>query len=177
MSRLMGMEWGVDEEVVADGEETRRLEIPTTSISAPTRSLFARCLFQVGFKRERSPFSPFFVLRSTTFLSPLPLKVRNVRPRHSFNDSDDNHEMGFFKRFFSLGSRKSKRRNDARATHVDPSGRIIRAQESWQQDQEGDVTRLLRSSSTHFSVVNEVDYSTLPPLRKSLVANSNVPSK
>lgn len=99
--------------------------------------------------------------------------VRNVQPRHSFNDLDDIQEMGFFKRFFSLGSRKSKRKNDARATQVDPSGRLLRTQEPWQQDQEGDVTRLLRSSSTHFSVVNEVDYSTLPPLRKPFVSTSS----
>ncbi|KAF7793503.1 hypothetical protein EIP86_004615 [Pleurotus ostreatoroseus] len=70
--------------------------------------------------------------------------------------------MGFFKRFFSIGSRKSKRKNDARATHVDPSGRLVQVRESWHE--EGDSTRLLRSSSTHFSIVNEVDYSALPPL-------------
>lgn len=79
--------------------------------------------------------------------------------------------MGFLKRFFSLGSKKSKknkRDNRQNATdHVDASGRILRSNtpEPW-QIRDGDANRLLRSSSAHFRVVREVDYSTLPPLRE-----------
>ncbi|KAJ3524419.1 hypothetical protein NM688_g8567 [Phlebia brevispora] len=83
--------------------------------------------------------------------------------------------MGFFKRFFSLGSRKSKRKHEARTAQVDPAGRVVRAQEPWQQDQEGDVTRLLRSSSAHFSVVNEVDYASLPPLPHPINSVAHTP--
>lgn len=75
--------------------------------------------------------------------------------------------MGFFKRFFSLGSKKSRRRQQARHEElVDANGRIVQAAEPWNQA-DRDATRLLRSSSAHFSVVSEVDYSSLPPLRKS----------
>lgn len=78
--------------------------------------------------------------------------------------------MGFFKRFFSLGSKKSKKNRSSRrnaAEQVDASGRIVRqTSEPW-QERETDANRLLRSSSAHFKVVKQVDYSTLPPLRKS----------
>ncbi|TCD69511.1 hypothetical protein EIP91_007441 [Steccherinum ochraceum] len=72
--------------------------------------------------------------------------------------------MGFLKRFFSMGSRKSKKgrrqhNHNAEPMPVDAQGRL-RAVEPWQNE----ATRLLRSSSAHFTVVSEVDYSTLPPL-------------
>ncbi len=82
--------------------------------------------------------------------------------------------MGFLKRFFSMGSKKSKRKHEARNAEerVDSTGRILaRAPETWQQEQEGDVTRLLRSSSAHFAVVSEMDYSSLPPLRMGFQIN------
>lgn len=73
--------------------------------------------------------------------------------------------MGFFKRIFSIGSKKSKRKNTRLDDHVvDANGRIVQVPEPWQQE-DGDATRLLRSSSKHFAVVSEVDYSLLPPLR------------
>lgn len=76
--------------------------------------------------------------------------------------------MGFFKRFFSLGSKKSRRRQQARPEErVDASGRVVQAGEPWKQA-EKEATRLLRSSSAHFSVVSEVDYASLPPPRKFL---------
>lgn len=76
--------------------------------------------------------------------------------------------MGFFKRFFSLGSKKSKRRQQARhEERVDASGRVIQGRESWQQvDKE--ATYLLRSSSAHFSAVSEVDHASSPPPRERL---------
>lgn len=72
--------------------------------------------------------------------------------------------MGFFKRFLSLGSKKSKRKA-RHADNVDSNGRVVQGPEPWQQA-EKEATRLLRSSSSHLSVVPEVDYSTLPPLRE-----------
>ena len=73
--------------------------------------------------------------------------------------------MGFFKRILSLGSKKSKRAKARQDDKVDSSGRIAQTNEPWQHvDKE--ATRLLRSSSAHFSVVPEVDYSSLPPLRE-----------
>ncbi|OCH96248.1 hypothetical protein OBBRIDRAFT_787323 [Obba rivulosa] len=71
--------------------------------------------------------------------------------------------MGFFKRFLSLGSRKSKsakkKQQQCRA-QVDHEGRIVHRDEPEEQN----INRLLRSSSAHFSVVSEVDYASLPPL-------------
>ena len=74
--------------------------------------------------------------------------------------------MGFLKRFFSLGSRKSSKRKESRPAQSVPSAKTPRSEAQWQRDQEGDVTRLLRSSSSHFNVVKEVDYLTLPPIRE-----------
>ncbi|KAI0306058.1 hypothetical protein B0F90DRAFT_1623956 [Multifurca ochricompacta] len=70
--------------------------------------------------------------------------------------------MGFFQKFLSLGSRKSKKRRTAE-THTAPplSREEMRRQ---QQEQEEVASRLLRSSSLRYAVVNEVDYSSLPPL-------------
>jgi hypothetical protein len=72
--------------------------------------------------------------------------------------------MGFFKRILSLGSKKSKRKA-RQEDKVDSSGRIVQGSEPWQQADK-EATRLLRSSSAHFSVVSEIDYTSLPPLRK-----------
>ncbi|EMD39147.1 hypothetical protein CERSUDRAFT_72350 [Gelatoporia subvermispora B] len=71
--------------------------------------------------------------------------------------------MGFFKRFLSLGSRKSKaakKKQQQSNAQVDHEGRIVHRDESEEQN----ANRLLRSSSAHFSVVAEVDYASLPPL-------------
>ncbi|THH32515.1 hypothetical protein EUX98_g1657 [Antrodiella citrinella] len=70
--------------------------------------------------------------------------------------------MGFIKRFLSMGSRKSKKRqqnHNPEPMPVDAQGRL-KAAEPWQDE----TTRLLRSSSAHFTVVSEVDYTSLPPL-------------
>ena len=77
--------------------------------------------------------------------------------------------MGFFKRILSLGSKKSKRKARHDTNKVDASGRIVQALEPWPQADK-EATRLLRTSSAHLSVVSEVDYSSLPPLREPLVA-------
>ncbi|KAH9165105.1 hypothetical protein EDB89DRAFT_2013297 [Lactarius sanguifluus] len=73
--------------------------------------------------------------------------------------------MGFFHKFLSLGSRRSKKRraaSRAEARAVPPLSREeLRRQ---QEEQEEVASRLLRSSSLRYAVVNEVDYSALPPL-------------
>ncbi|KAH9066498.1 hypothetical protein EDB87DRAFT_428621 [Lactarius vividus] len=73
--------------------------------------------------------------------------------------------MGFFHKFLSLGSGRSKKRraaSHAEARAVPPlSKEELRRQ---QEEQEEVASRLLRSSSLRYAVVNEVDYSALPPL-------------
>jgi hypothetical protein len=77
--------------------------------------------------------------------------------------------MGFFQKFLSLGSRKSKKRRapltlDARSLPL--FSRDPQEMRKLQDEQEEIASRLLRSSSLRYAVVNEVDYSSLPPLRK-----------
>ena len=65
--------------------------------------------------------------------------------------------MGFLKRILSIGSKKGKK-----PTLVNHPERGI-----WEEEEhEATVGRLLRSSSTRFAVVSELDYASLPPLRK-----------
>lgn len=69
--------------------------------------------------------------------------------------------MGFLKRIFSIGSKKHKKRPHI-IHNVDAGLRAIE-----EEEHEAAVGRLLRSSSARFAVVSEVDYTSLPPLRKS----------
>ena len=75
--------------------------------------------------------------------------------------------MGFFKKFLSLGSKRSKKRRAGTSFETRPnpplSAEDARRQ---QQEQEQIANMLLRSSSLRYAVVNEVDYSSLPPLRE-----------
>jgi hypothetical protein len=91
--------------------------------------------------------------------------------------------MGFLHKFLSLRSKKSKRR----AAYETRSLPLSRDSQEWrrlQEEQEEIASRLLRSSSLRYAVVNEVDYSSLPPLREyssKLVpgywpSNSSLPS-
>jgi hypothetical protein len=73
--------------------------------------------------------------------------------------------MGFLHKFLSLRSKKSKRR----AAYETRSLPLSRDSQEWrrlQEEQEEIASRLLRSSSLRYAVVNEVDYSSLPPLRE-----------
>lgn len=74
--------------------------------------------------------------------------------------------MGFFHKFLSLGSKRSNKRRAARHAEAravpPPSKEELRRQ---QEEQEEVASRLLRSSSLRYAVVNEVDYAALPPLR------------
>ena len=75
--------------------------------------------------------------------------------------------MGFFQKFLSFGSRKSKkRRAETRSKH--PMTREDARKQ--QEEQEEIANRILRSSSLRYAVVNEVDYSSLPPLREYRLA-------
>ncbi|KAI9510495.1 hypothetical protein F5148DRAFT_570433 [Russula earlei] len=73
--------------------------------------------------------------------------------------------MGFFQKFLSLGSRKSKKRRAALSveTRSKPptSSEDARRQH---EEQEEIANRLLRSSSQRYAVMNQVDYSSLPPI-------------
>ncbi|KAI0640801.1 hypothetical protein C8Q79DRAFT_1099525 [Trametes meyenii] len=77
--------------------------------------------------------------------------------------------MGFLKRFLSLGSNKSRKNkrkeNAAHTKDVDAEGRILPRTERLRDHNDPDTSanRLLRSSSTKFSVMSEIDYTSLPP--------------
>jgi len=75
--------------------------------------------------------------------------------------------MGFFKKFLSLGSRRSKKRHAALTFETRPNAPLSREEARRQQEEQEEVANLLlRSSSLRYAVVNEVDYSLLPPLRE-----------
>jgi len=66
--------------------------------------------------------------------------------------------MGFLKRVFSIGSKNGKKR-----PHIVKPDTGLRG--IWEEEEhEATVGRLLRSSSTRFAVVSELDYASLPPL-------------
>ncbi|OJT10906.1 hypothetical protein TRAPUB_12590 [Trametes pubescens] len=75
--------------------------------------------------------------------------------------------MGFLKRFLSLGSSKSRRnkkkQNASHGKDVDAEGRILQQHELAPSDPDTSANKLLRSSSTKFSVMSEIDYTSLPP--------------
>ena len=80
--------------------------------------------------------------------------------------------MGFLKRFLSLGSTKSKKNKKKQQVaqankEVDAEGRMLPKRPPVPQDPDTSMTRLLRSSSTKFSVMSEIDYTSLPPPRES----------
>ncbi|OSD05467.1 hypothetical protein PYCCODRAFT_1362095 [Trametes coccinea BRFM310] len=88
--------------------------------------------------------------------------------------------MGFFKRFLSLGSSKSKKNKKKQNTvhakeAVDAEGRIL-PRELVPQDPDTSMNRLLRSSSTKFSVMSAIDYASLPPLPLPTGATPSTPS-
>ena len=76
--------------------------------------------------------------------------------------------MGFFQKFLSLGSKRNKKRRAALTmeTRSLPLSRDSEDMRRLQEEQEEVASRLLRSSSLRYAVVNEVDYSSLPPLRE-----------
>jgi len=80
-------------------------------------------------------------------------------------------EMGLLKRLFSLGSKKNKKQRPP-IVHNTP---IL--EQPWlevrtvdDEEHEAAVSRLLRSSSARFVETAELNYTTLPPLRKQLLS-------
>lgn len=76
--------------------------------------------------------------------------------------------MGIFKKFFSIGSKKSKKRfvaNHAAQPPALPSPKHLKVLQ--EDEAEEAVSRLLRSSSARFAAEPETDFSSLPPLRES----------
>ncbi|KAG6821205.1 hypothetical protein H0H93_004026 [Arthromyces matolae] len=67
--------------------------------------------------------------------------------------------MGFLKRLFSIGSKKNKKERPQIVHNVDAKQRALE-----EEAHEAAIGRLLRSSSTRYTVVSEVEYSSLPPL-------------
>ncbi|KAG6886238.1 hypothetical protein C0993_010800 [Termitomyces sp. T159_Od127] len=67
--------------------------------------------------------------------------------------------MGLLRRIFSLGSKKNKKQNSQSAHNVNAKLRALE-----EEEHEAAIGRLLRSSSTRYTVVSEVEYSSLPPL-------------
>ncbi|KAI0299313.1 hypothetical protein BC826DRAFT_906567 [Russula brevipes] len=83
--------------------------------------------------------------------------------------------MGFFQKFLSLGSRR-KKRNAALSVETRSKPSFSREDARRQQEQEEIANRLLRSSSLRYAVVNEVDYSSLPPIPHPVNSLSHMPS-
>jgi len=81
--------------------------------------------------------------------------------------------MGLIKRILSLGSKKSKKKRPE-IHHTVPVGvpvdEIGMRSAGNDEDTEIAANLLLRSSSARFAVVSEVDYTSLPPLRKSYLS-------
>jgi hypothetical protein len=78
--------------------------------------------------------------------------------------------MGFLRRIFSIGSKKQRKRKSL--TPQEPSSKLPSVDEEQrrkleEEEHEAAVGRLLRSSSSRYAVVKEVDYSNLPPIRKT----------
>ena len=73
--------------------------------------------------------------------------------------------MGFLRRFLSLGSKKNKKRSLQIVHNVplDSNNQLV------PEDSESAANRLLRSSSSRYRVVEEVDYASLPPIREHYI--------
>jgi hypothetical protein len=74
--------------------------------------------------------------------------------------------MGFLKRIFSIGSKRNKKKHPQVGQHSDEISSGLRPIQ--EEEYEAAASRLLRSSSARFAVVSELDYASLPPLRKFL---------
>ncbi|KAK1219645.1 hypothetical protein PQX77_017596 [Marasmius sp. AFHP31] len=85
--------------------------------------------------------------------------------------------MGLFKRILSLGSKKSKKKRPEIVHNVQVDEVGCRPQASTEEDTEAAVNLLLRSSSTRFAVVSEMDCTSLPPLPHPINNLLNAPSE
>lgn len=66
--------------------------------------------------------------------------------------------MGFLQKFFSIGSRRSKKKHASAERYDVPPLPNLRRQ---QEDHEATVNRLLRSSSATFAAIEETEDATL----------------
>ncbi|XP_006461821.1 hypothetical protein AGABI2DRAFT_118673 [Agaricus bisporus var. bisporus H97] len=70
--------------------------------------------------------------------------------------------MGFLKRIFSIGSKKNRKQSSSKPLPATVEEEQRRELE--EEEHEAAVGRLLRSSSSRYAVVKEIDYTDLPPL-------------
>lgn len=78
--------------------------------------------------------------------------------------------MGFFKRLFAKSKSKSKNQKSKQpATAITSPTNTNFLTPTAQYDPDAMMNRLLRSSSTHFSVLSETEYTHLSPIRKSFI--------
>jgi hypothetical protein len=73
--------------------------------------------------------------------------------------------MGVLDRVFSIKSKRSKAALQSNPPAFKP------AQSQRFRDDEETATRLLRSSSSRFAIISEIDYTSLPPIRKSITSS------
>ena len=114
------------------------------------------------------------VLCPLTSLTPKPRQNRSRRPtlrQHLLYEFSRLYIMGFFQKFLSFGSMRSKKRRAALSTETRSKHPISREDARRQQEEQEEIANsLLRSSSLRYAVVKEVDYSSLPPLREYTLA-------
>ena len=77
--------------------------------------------------------------------------------------------MNLLKRLFSIGSKKNKKRRAQIVHNVPiPEHDLLEFQANDEQEHEAAVGRLLRSSSARYTETPELDFTSLPSLRKEL---------
>lgn len=85
--------------------------------------------------------------------------------------------MGLLKRLLSLGSKKNKKERPP-IVHNVPVPELpwaaVTTPAANEEEHEAAVGRLLRSSSARFAESSELNYATLPPLRKSALGNTYI---
>lgn len=77
--------------------------------------------------------------------------------------------MGFLKKFFSIGSKKTKKRGVVHQVHH------LEPEQPREEETEAAVSRLLRSSSARFGAESGLNYASLPPLRECFRSSTNPP--
>lgn len=104
--------------------------------------------------------------------------ARETNCKHTFSPllGNDLHArfpvMGLFQRLFtfSLGGKsknnQKKKNSGEPVLHASQSVNNLLTTTHPNRDQQAAVNRLLRSSSTHFSILSETDYHSLPPIRE-----------
>lgn len=82
--------------------------------------------------------------------------------------------MGFLKRLLSVGGKRKRKNGDKDVSKKGavPSGSSRTL--PLPQEQEAVVNRLLHSSSTHFSVLSETEYRSMPPIRQFVHCRSEL---